>query len=179
MPRAAYTRCTPSTAIDVCLSCRPETLILDAEPLLIAWDAPDGSWRLDLPALVDTVRASGVRSLLIVTNSRRTFPGLDPSLANCFVTRAWKPWTSRRRLNLMPRGDRGVVCGDVSLTDGLLAARLGYTFVHLELQDRPLWPRIQDRCGLWLTRRALTHEYRRTTRRPDGDDRGLRCDEGG
>ncbi|MER7245642.1 hypothetical protein [Kribbella sp. NPDC000426] len=177
--KAAYARCTPESALDVCLSYRPEVLVLDAEPLLIDWQVPDGHWHVSLADLVSRARAGGVRTLLVVTNSRRAFPGLDRALTGNLITRAWKPWTSRRRLNLMHNGAPGVVCGDVALTDGLLAVRLGYTFVHLQVADRPLYPRVQDRIGHWLTRRAFAHDSSRAPGRPDGDDRGLRRDEGG
>lgn len=52
------------------------------------------------------------------------------------VSRGNKPWTTRRRLGL--RRDRRpiVVIGDQVLTDGLLAWRLGATFLHLVIDDQ-------------------------------------------
>lgn len=45
-----------------------------------------------------------------------------------------KPWTARRRLGLT-RDDTVVVVGDQVLTDGVLAWRLGGTFIHLVVDD--------------------------------------------
>jgi len=136
------------------LNFRPRILILDIEPLLIDWKAPDGAWSLRPEDLLDAVSGSGVQTLRLVSNSRRSFAALPEGLADNLVMRAWKPWTSLRRLRLDDAEQPGVVCGDVSLTDGLLAARLGFVFVHLEIDRRPLYPALQDFCGPLLRRRA-------------------------
>jgi predicted HAD superfamily phosphohydrolase YqeG len=51
------------------------------------------------------------------------------------VSRGNKPWTSRRRLGLRRGHGPVVVIGDQVLTDGLLAWRLGATFMHLVIDD--------------------------------------------
>lgn len=51
------------------------------------------------------------------------------------VSRGNKPWTTRRRLGLRGSGAPLVVVGDQVLTDGLLAWRLGATFLHLVIDD--------------------------------------------
>jgi predicted HAD superfamily phosphohydrolase YqeG len=51
------------------------------------------------------------------------------------VSRGNKPWTTRRRLGLRGSSAPLVVVGDQVLTDGLLAWRLGATFLHLVIDD--------------------------------------------
>jgi predicted HAD superfamily phosphohydrolase YqeG len=51
------------------------------------------------------------------------------------VSRGNKPWTTRRRLGLRGSSAPVVVVGDQVLTDGLLAWRLGATFLHLVIDD--------------------------------------------
>jgi predicted HAD superfamily phosphohydrolase YqeG len=51
------------------------------------------------------------------------------------VSRGNKPWTTRRRLLLRGSSAPLVVVGDQVLTDGLLAWRLGATFLHLVIDD--------------------------------------------
>lgn len=52
------------------------------------------------------------------------------------VSRGNKPWTTRRRLGLRGSSVPLVVVGDQVLTDGLLAWRLGATFLHLVIDDQ-------------------------------------------
>lgn len=70
------------------------------------------------------------------------------------VSRGNKPWTTRRRLGL--RGGHGplVVIGDQVLTDGVLAWRLGATFLHLVIDDEGEEPRqaIMRRIGRIIRR---------------------------
>ncbi len=64
------------------------------------------------------------------------------------ISRGNKPWTTRRRLGL-PRGAPIIVAGDQLLTDGLLAWRLGATFLHLVIDDHNEAPgqRVMRRAG--------------------------------
>jgi hypothetical protein len=149
-----------SQALSTCLDLNPDTLVLDAEPLLIDWRSGHGAWHPGWSALLSEIFDHGVRTVVVVSNSRRDLSSLQQvprppaGLRIHCLSRAWKPWTSRRALGLGSSLGSGVVCGDVSLTDGILASRLRYSFVHLKVLDQPLYARIQDRCGTWLLNRC-------------------------
>ena len=68
------------------------------------------------------------------------------------IGRGNKPWTTRRRLGLVDTVSI-VVVGDQVLTDGMLAWRLGATFLHLALDDQREAPRqaLMRRVGSWVT----------------------------
>ena len=149
----------PASALEVCLAEQPEVLILDLEPLLLDWRSPAEAEVPDWSAIVTTAARAGVRTLVVLTNSRRDVSNLGwappeaRDLAVRVIRRAWKPWTARRKLGLDDHALRGVVCGDVALTDGLLAIRLRYGFVHLTVKGPPVYPRMQDLLGRCLLRR--------------------------
>ncbi|GAA2809934.1 hypothetical protein GCM10010522_29770 [Kribbella solani] len=150
-----YVRSSTEDAISTCLGLRPAVLILDAEPLLIDWSAPDGAWNSRWHEVLSRAVDQGVGAVVVVTNSRRDLSGLiqplpDRGTSVRLVRRARKPWTTRRTLGLSAAAGSGVVCGDVSLTDGLLATRLGFTFVHVQAEDPPPLARLQNRCGRLL-----------------------------
>ena len=66
---------------------------------------------------------AGVDRVIVLTNG--------PPRGNArMVSRGNKPWTTRRRLGVT-RHHPIVVVGDQILTDGVLAWRLGATFLHL------------------------------------------------
>jgi hypothetical protein len=69
------------------------------------------------------------------------------------IHRGNKPWTTRRRLGLHS-GQPVWVVGDQVLTDGILAWRLGATFVHLALDTGAEAQRqaVMRRIGGWLAR---------------------------
>jgi predicted HAD superfamily phosphohydrolase YqeG len=135
--------------VGICRRLEPDVLVLDLEPLLLRWDAADEQLELSWARFLRLIRGSTVRMVLVVSSSRRELSLVTPrDLHVRVVRRARKPLVSRATLGLYGgAGRRGVVCGDVSLTDGLLAARLGYTFVHVEAPGRPLYPVIQDFVG--------------------------------
>ena len=96
--------------------------------------APQGIAGDELVALVDgavdRIEANrNVDRVIVLTN------GPDRGVPR-LVSRGNKPWTTRRRLGL--RRDRRpvVVIGDQVLTDGVLAWRLGATFLQLVIDDR-------------------------------------------
>ena len=51
------------------------------------------------------------------------------------ISRGNKPWTTRRRLGLRGMETPVIVVGDQILTDGVLAWRLGATFLHLVIDS--------------------------------------------
>jgi predicted HAD superfamily phosphohydrolase YqeG len=126
------------------------TVIFDVEPL-VAW------WDTDQTALVDGVtkvvrqvvaEARGVEVLVFATNSRRRLPAevAGEDLQVLYMVSAGKPLRTAP-YRCLPRP--GVVVGDQVATDGVLAWRLGYSFLHYRLSRAtvPLGPRIMGYLG--------------------------------
>lgn len=128
---------------------RPTLVLLDVEPYV-------AGWRTDQDALHDGVAVLAERwadqAVLVVTNSpRRVSEALLPPTWRQ-RSRARKPFT---RLDAPPGS---VVVGDQPLQDGLLAWRLGATFVQVPLPPRaPWWARATHRwfgpLSRWWLRR--------------------------
>ena len=121
------------------------TLIFDVDNTLVPQGAQIGDFRAAVNAAIDRFEAHPrVGRVLVLTNGRqRGVPRL--------VSRANKPWTTRRRLAL-PRGGAVWVVGDQVLTDGILAWRLQARFIQLVIDDH-LEPEDQARIrrrGRWL-----------------------------
>ncbi len=125
------------------------TVILDVEPLLAIWDAGRQTLEEGLAAVVPQVaKVPGVQVICVATNSRRPRPKLPQrkGLTTAWIATAGKP------LRTAPYRDfprPGVVIGDQVATDGVLAWRLGYAFVHYrpELDRIPAGPWVMDRLG--------------------------------
>jgi len=137
-----------------------KTLILDVEPLVAYWD--NGQDALDRGVAEILAKAAAVPGVAVVcfsTNSLRrpTTVPTAPGIRVVYLASARKP------LWIAPYADfprPGVVIGDQVVTDGLLARRLGYTFLHYRpAQHRSPWgPRLLDYGGrlarpLFFTRR--------------------------
>jgi predicted HAD superfamily phosphohydrolase YqeG len=126
-----------------------KTLVFDIEPLVAYWD--NGQQALDTGVRRITEEALAVPGVAVVcfsTNSIRR-PSALPQHAGVrvvYLAHARKPlWTA-------PYADfprPGAVIGDQILTDGLLARRLGYAFLHYSPAHlRPPWgPRLLDYSG--------------------------------
>jgi predicted HAD superfamily phosphohydrolase YqeG len=106
-----------------------KTLVFDIEPLVAYWDSGQDTLDQGLAAvLAKAVTIPGVAVVCFATNSLRrptTVPSY-PGVRVVYLASARKPlWTA-------PYADfprPGVVIGDQIATDGLLARRLGYTFL--------------------------------------------------
>jgi len=137
------------------------TVILDVEPLLAFWDAGHDTLDQGIASVVPQVAAvPSVQVVCLATNSRRDQPELpDPEgVTTVWIAAAGKPLRTAPYREF-PRP--GVVIGDQVATDGVLAWRLGYAFVHYrpELDRVPAGPWLMDRLGrlirpLLFTRRA-------------------------
>ena len=132
------------------------TAVFDIEPLIAHWDT--GQQALDEGVQRVLTGAESLPDLLVLcfaTNSRRR-PSAIPARQKfrvSYIALAAKPFrTARYREFPVP----GVLIGDQVLTDGVLARRLGYTFVHyLPAQEQvPRGPWLLNRCGQ-LIRRLL------------------------
>ncbi len=125
------------------------TVIFDVEPLVAYWDS--GQEALDQGiALVLSQLAGmpGVQVVCFATNSVRR-PATVPDGAGMrvvYLASAGKPLRTAR-YESFPKP--GVVVGDQLATDGLLAWRLGYSFVQYRPPsgDVPAGPRLMDGVG--------------------------------
>ena len=126
-----------------------KTIIIDVEPFVAYWDTSQQALEQGIALTLDQVRAiPGVEAVCFATNSSRR-PSMIPAVAGVLVTylsAAHKP------LRLAPFRELptpGVVIGDQVATDGILARRLGFTFLHYTppLTNTPIGPRLMNRCG--------------------------------
>jgi predicted HAD superfamily phosphohydrolase YqeG len=130
----------------VALSAR--TVVFDIEPLVATWDGTQDALDNGIARVLRDIGAiPGVRAICFATNSARQpsvlpdIPGIDVS----YIVSARKPARTAPYARL-PRP--GVVVGDQIMTDGLLARRLGYSFLHYRHpQPGPVGPRLLDGIG--------------------------------
>ncbi len=138
------------------------TMIVDVEPIVSRWDYGQQSLDAGVAMVLAKVAAlPTVRVLVFATNSARR-PSAVPVNGNVkviYLASAGKPLRTAP-YRALPRP--GAVLGDQVPTDGLLARRLGFTFLHYQpqLDDVPLGPRLMHRCGLV----AVPLLFRRGTR---------------
>ena len=110
-------------------------IIFDVDNTLVPQGVPLTEFGELLNAAIDRVEAHpNIARVIPLTNG----PQRDVSR---LVSRGNKPWTTRRRLGLQGNRAPVVVVGDQVLTDGLLAWRLGATFLHLVIDDESEAPR--------------------------------------
>ena len=126
-----------------------KTLVFDIEPLVAYWD--NGQEALDVGVariLTEAATVPGVEVVCFSTNSIRrpsTLPS-HPGVRVVYLAHARKPlWIAPYAQFPKP----GVVIGDQIATDGLLARRLGYAFLHYSPPHfRPPWgPRLLNYGG--------------------------------
>src|SRR5258708_13607275 len=120
-----------------------KTIVFDVEPLVVSWDSSQETLDRGVAAVLDQASAiQGLQAVCFATNSARrpsTVPaGTGPRVI--YLASARKPFRTAPYRNL-PRP--GVVIGDQPATDGVLARRLGYTFLHScpPLTAAPIGPR--------------------------------------
>ena len=107
----------------------PSVMIFDADNTLVPQGVSLEGFREGVTAAVDRFNHHpSVDRVIVLTNGpERGVPGM--------IHRGNKPWTTRRRLGLSSRRSHVWVVGDQVLTDGVLAWRLGATFVHLAIDE--------------------------------------------
>jgi predicted HAD superfamily phosphohydrolase YqeG len=126
-----------------------KTLVFDVEPLVAAWDSDQEALDRGIAGVLEQVTAiPGVLTVCFATNSSRQ-PSVVPDSPGVqveFIASAAKPLRTTP-YQRFPRP--GVVIGDQVLTDGLLARRLGYTFLHYSpaLAGMPRGPQLLRRLG--------------------------------
>jgi predicted HAD superfamily phosphohydrolase YqeG len=125
------------------------TMIFDIEPLVAWWDTSQETLDHGLADIVAGLRAvPRLEVLVFATNSARRPSAVPAStgLRVIYLASAGKPLRTAP-YQALPRP--GVVIGDQLHTDGLLARRLGYTFLHWNprLTGVPPGPRLMHLLG--------------------------------
>lgn len=122
----------------------PRTLIVDIEPLVAWWDGGQEALDSGVASIVGQLGGlAGLSVLCFSTNSARR-PSRVPAGAAAqvvYLASAGKPLQIGPYRSLPAPG---VVIGDQLLTDGILARRLGYTFLHYcpDVGGMPMGPRL-------------------------------------
>ena len=127
----------------------PKTMIVDVEPLVAWWDSGQEPLDSGLTSMVNQLGGvAGVRVLCFATNSARRPSRVPPGAVAqvVYLACAGKPLQIAQYQSLPAPG---VVIGDQVLTDGMLARRLGYRFLHYcpEPASMPIGPRLLRYCG--------------------------------
>jgi predicted HAD superfamily phosphohydrolase YqeG len=126
-----------------------KTMIFDIEPLVAPWNSSQQALDRGLAQVLTQARSvPSLRAVVFATNSARR-PSDVPAgdgLEVRYVASAGKPLRTAPYRDL-PRP--GAVIGDQLPTDGILAYRLGYTFLHYDppLAGVPIGPRLMHRWG--------------------------------
>ena len=126
-----------------------KTIVVDVEPLVAFWDTSQESLDEGLAAVLAQVAAiPGLEVVCFATNSARcpeVIPAA-PGIRVMYLSSARKPLRIALYQNL-PRP--GIVIGDQVAIDGVLARRLGYTFLHYapRLAGVPAGPRLLQQTG--------------------------------
>ena len=125
---------------------RPATLVVDVEPLVVPWDSAPTLFANAADDFMQTVRANLPSVTSVVNSSHSRCPrAADGKPDIRIVTAARKPWRTKY---LHDEPGPVAVAGDQVLTDGLLAWRLGASFLHWQVAGpMPRWPRLQRWIG--------------------------------
>lgn len=126
-----------------------KTMIFDVEPLVAPWNSSQQALDRGIAQVLSQVRElPSVRVVVFATNSARR-PSAAPASSGIqvrYLASAGKP------LRVAPYRDLpwpGAVIGDQLPTDGILAYRLGYTFLHYvpPMTGVPIGPRFMHQWG--------------------------------
>ncbi len=131
------------------LELRAATVVFDVEPLVADWESDQAALDEGVELVASrTVSIPGVQVVCFSTNSARRPAGipLADGARVVWLALAGKPM---RIAPYCEFPEPGVVVGDQIATDGMLARRLGYTFVHYrpQLDAMPAGPRLMRRLG--------------------------------
>lgn len=104
-------------------------LIFDADNTLVPQGVLADEFAERVNKIIDEFEAlENVARMIVLTNG-------PPRGVDRIMSRGNKPWTSRRRLGLVGSNADVWVIGDQVLTDGLLAWRLGGTYLHRPIAE--------------------------------------------
>jgi hypothetical protein len=149
---------TPGEVWACLLRLRARTVIFDVEPLVAFWDTDQAALAEGIATVLAATAAATPDAVFFATNSTRR-PTVLPSAA--WTTVGYLA-SARKPLWLAPYRDLprpGVVVGDQIATDGILAGRIGYAFVHYvpDLPNVPLGPRLMRQVGCPLRPLLFCH----------------------
>jgi predicted HAD superfamily phosphohydrolase YqeG len=125
------------------------TMIFDVEPLVAPWHSSQESLDRGMAHILGDITAvPSVRVVVFATNSARR-PSIVPTYDDVevrYLASADKPLRTAPYHGLP---QPGAVAGDQIPTDGVLAYRLRFTFLHYipQLADVPLGPALMHRWG--------------------------------
>lgn len=131
-----------------------KTVVFDVEPLVAFWDTDRQALQEGVDTVLDGVAiAATVRHVVFATNSARTL-SVGPTVTGVDVTYLASAGKPMRTASYRRLPEPGVVVGDQVATDGLLARRLGYAFLHYcpDLPRIPPGPRLMRLLGRPLRR---------------------------
>jgi predicted HAD superfamily phosphohydrolase YqeG len=126
-----------------------KTMIFDIEPLVAPWNSDQRALDRGIMHVIGEVRTvPSVRAVVFATNSARR-PSAVPVASGLLVRYLA---SARKPLRTAPYHDLpgpGAVIGDQLPTDGVLAYRLGYTFLHYSppLAGVPIGPKFMHGWG--------------------------------
>jgi predicted HAD superfamily phosphohydrolase YqeG len=125
-----------------------QTVVFDIEPLVAYWDSGQEALDQGIALVLSRVAAvPGVQVVCFATNSLRRPTGVPGAegVRVVYLASAGKPLRVAAYRGF-PRP--GVVIGDQVATDGILARRLGYSFVLYRPPGRlPAGPQLMNRLG--------------------------------
>jgi hypothetical protein len=126
-----------------------QTLIIDVEPLVAPWHSEPEDLDRGLVRVLGQVQTiPSLQVVMFATNSARRPSALPPGggIKVRYLASAGKPLRTAPYRGL-PRP--GAVLGDQLPTDGILAYRLGYTFLHYlpHMNGVPVGPRLMHHWG--------------------------------
>jgi len=147
--RTPYLRARTPAEVWQCLDgLNARTMVFDVEPLVAFWDTDQATLHDGVAAVLDSLTGSGPDAVVFATNSTRTPSTMSTAdwAHITYLASAGKPVRIAAYRNLP---HPGAVIGDQVATDGVLAWRLGYTFVHYvpHLPYIPIGPRLMRQIG--------------------------------
>jgi predicted HAD superfamily phosphohydrolase YqeG len=125
------------------------TMIFDIEPLVAYWDGGQGALDQGVARILSEVAVlPALEVVCFATNSARRPSAVPrpPGVQVVYLASAGKPVQTAPYLGFP---QPGMVVGDQVPTDGILARRLGYTFVLVDTQltEVPAGPRLMAAFG--------------------------------
>ena len=158
--RAAHHECRTFDDIHTCIEAiGPRTAIVDVEPLIAYWDT--GTEDLDQGIarfLQDVESLPSLEITAFATNSFRQ-PSTSPDRPGVtYHARALKPFSTKPFRHLPTPG---VVIGDQTATDGVLAYRLNYTFLRYKVPTTTMkpGPKLMAALGTLISPFVLTRPH--------------------
>jgi hypothetical protein len=126
-----------------------QTMIFDVEPLVAPWHSSQEALDRGIARILGDVRTvPSVRVVVFSTNSAR-HPSALPAGDGIQVSYLASPGQPLRTAPYHGLPRPGAVAGDQLPTDGILARRLGFTFLHYtpKLSGVPLGPELMHHWG--------------------------------